>query len=189
MGNELVTTYGDAPSGGTAFGREDVVRGSVFDGAQISILPEAEIDRELKSIADLRRTNRREYNRDNTLHARELALLEMKATWDEANGQEKRWKVKAAQVLRDVPDSDKFERGFDSMWANLSEISRDAIRYELALTARDYPARPASEADVKRFAQSDVGGELVKEWGGTAGKRLALVRARAERLMRVDAEC
>jgi hypothetical protein len=188
MGNELVTTNGDAPSGGTAFGREDVARGSVFDGAQTAILPEEAIDKELKAIADLRRTDRKAYNKDNTLHARELALLEMKATWDESNAQDRRWKTRAAQIMRAVPDAATFEQSYDRLWSNLSEISRDAIRYELALPATEYPARPASEADVALFATSDVGAELMKEWGGQARKKLALVQARAERLIRTGEE-
>jgi hypothetical protein len=188
MSNELVTTNG-AASSGIDFSREDLalVSGDAF-GEQPSILPEADIDRELKAIADLRRTNRKEYNRDNALHLRERELLAMKARWDDSNSQHRRWTTRAAQILRNVPDSDKFERGFDSMWSNLSEISRDALRYELALPATEYPARPASADDVKRFAESDVGAELVREWAGQAPKKLALIRSRSERLMRVDLE-
>jgi hypothetical protein len=58
MGNDLVTTNGDAPSGGTAFGREDVARGSVFDGAQTAILPEEAIDKELTRFIHHRWRNR-----------------------------------------------------------------------------------------------------------------------------------
>jgi hypothetical protein len=184
MSNDLIVT-GATCNGAMEIGREDRARvGDPFAEPRPEILPEEAIDKELKAIADLRRIDRRAYDKDNALHKRELALLEMKATWDESNAQDRRWKTRAAQIMRAVPDAATFEQSYDRLWSNLSEISRDAIRYELALPATEYPARPASEADVARFATSDVGAELVKEWGGQARKKLALVQARAERLIR-----
>jgi hypothetical protein len=180
MSNDLTTTTG-APNGGAEFSREDLsLVGDAFDSP--SILPEAEIDKELKEITALRRTDRREYNKDSALHQRELALLAMKQRWTESNDQGHRWRASAAQILTSMPDADKFEASYDALWANLDEAARDAIRYELALPATQYPARPASQEDIDRFANSDVGTELVKEWAGRAPKKLALLQGRVERL-------
>lgn len=184
--NALVPAGGSSSSSDAVFAREDPALANTIYGEQPAILPEAEIDRELKQIDDLRRNNRREYDRDNAVQARARELLAMKAQYDESNAQDRRWKTRAAQIMRSMPEVDRFEQSYDKLWANLDDVSRDAIRYELSLPATEHPARPASEADVRRFAKSDVGGELVREWGGTAGKKLALIRARAERLMRVD---
>jgi hypothetical protein len=153
-----------------------------------AILPEEAIDKELKEIATLRRTDRRAYDKDNALHKRELVLLSMKEQWIEANRQEHRWKVKAAQVLRTVPDAQGFEKSYDKLWANLDEAAKDVIRYELAAPVGEQVVRPASEAAVARFATSDIGEELVREWGGQARKKLAIVQARAERLLRTGDE-
>jgi hypothetical protein len=120
--------------------------------------------------------------------ARQRERLAMKAQWDEDNAQERRWLTKAAQIVRDVPDTDRFEADFDRMWTGLSETERDLVKLELALPASEHPARPASETDVERFATSDVGAELVKEWGGRARKKLALIQARAGRMMQISDE-
>ena len=39
------------------------------------------------------------------------------------------------------------------------------------------PSRPASEAQVQTFATSDIGGDLIKEWGSRAPQKLAMVQA------------
>ena len=184
MGNDLV--YSGRGGGPREFTADDLALVADTIGEQQPILPEADIARELQAIDDLRRTNRRAYDRHNALQARARELLAMKAQYDESNAQDRRWKTRAAQIMRSMPQADRFEQSYDKLWANMDDVSRDAIRYELSLLATEHPARPASEADVRRFAKSDVGGELVREWGGTAGKKLALIRARAERLMRVD---
>jgi hypothetical protein len=180
MSNDLIPTSG-AANGAAEFSREDLALvGDAF--AAPSILPEADIDRELKEIAKYRRDDRRSYTKDDSIQKRERALLEMKQRWTESNDQGHRWRARAAQILTSMPDADKFEASYDALWANLDEAARDAIRYELALPATQYPARPASQEDIDRFANSDVGTELVKEWGGRAPKKLALLRARVERL-------
>ena len=178
MSSDLVTVNGSA-TGGTEFSREDLALLNTMEGELPAILPEAEIDCELKQLDDLRRTNRRAYDRDNALQARARELLAMKAQYDESSAQDRRWKTRAAQIMRSMPEVDRFEQSYDTLWANLDHVSRDAIRYELGLPGTEHPARPASEADVQRLAKSDVGGELVR-------KKLALIRARAERLMCVD---
>jgi hypothetical protein len=186
MSNDLIPTSG-APNGGAEFSREDLALvGDAFDSP--SILPEAEIDKELKEIARFMRDNRSTYFKDEAMQARQRELLAMKAQWDEANAQERRWKTKAAQILRDVPDTDRFEADFDRMWTGLSETERDLVKLELALPASEHPARPAGETDVERFETSDVGAELVKEWGGRARKKLALIQARAGRMMQISDE-
>jgi hypothetical protein len=188
MANDLIATGGPLRSEAEISHHDLAPPSDPFAEPRPEILAEADVDRELKSIADLQRTNRQAYNRDNALQARYRDLLAMKEAWDESNAQDRRWKTHAAQVLRAMPDAKAFEQSYDRLWENLSEISRDAIRYELALTAQDYPARPASEADVARFATSDIGAQLIREWGGQARKKLALVQARAERLLRTGEE-
>lgn len=186
MANDLIATGGPLRSE-VEISREDLTPvGDPFAAPPPEILPEAQIDHELKAIADLRRTDRRAYDRDNALHARELELLGMKEQWNEANAQDRRWKTKAAEVLRSMPDVKGFEASYDRLWSNLSDAARDVIRYELAAPVGEQVARLASQADVERFATSDVGKELVKEWGGNARKKLAIVQARTERLLHVD---
>jgi hypothetical protein len=85
-------------------------------------------------------------------------------------------------VLDAVPDAEEFEADFGSMFNELPEHAQLAIRHELA-TPPDSPARPASEADLERFATTEEGSQLVKAWGKDAGQKLATVRARIDRML------
>jgi hypothetical protein len=188
MSNDLIVT-GATSNGAMEIGREDLAPvGDPFAEPRPEILPEADIDRELKAISNLQHTNRQAYNRDSALQTRYRDLLAMKETWNESNAQDRRWKTKATQVLRAVPDAKAFEQSYDKLWANLSETARDIIRYELAAPVGEQVVRLASAVDVERFATSDVGKELVREWAGQAPKKLAIVQARTERLLRTGEE-
>ena len=85
-------------------------------------------------------------------------------------------------VLDAVEDPEDFEASFDAVFEELPERAQTAIRYELA-RAPDSPARPASEADLKRFGSTEEGAACIREWGEDAGRKLAIVRTRLDRLL------
>ncbi|MEZ0020060.1 hypothetical protein [Sinorhizobium fredii] len=65
---------------------------------------------------------------------------------------------------------------------SLPESARTAIYDELAQGVSGY-VRDASQAEVNAFSASDIGRELVKEWGGRAAKRIATFNKRADRML------
>jgi hypothetical protein len=136
------------------------------------------VEAELRQIAKLRREDRRAYNRDEALQARERELLTRQAELKEAEGIRERAQGVADIVLASVDDPDAFANGFDY----LPSEARTAIAYELAAEPYD-PARPAKQADIDRFASTPEGAELVKEWGRHAGKKVAVVSGRIERML------
>ncbi len=69
------------------------------------------------------------------------------------------------------------ESGFDGLPAG----AQTAIMGELALSPGR--GREASEADLERFASTPEGAELVQEWRSRAGRNLATVRTRMERML------
>jgi len=85
-------------------------------------------------------------------------------------------------VLEAVPNAEAFEAGFESVFNDLPEHAQTAIRHELALLPNG-PVRAASDADLVRFATTPEGAELVKTWGRDAGRKLATVRARIDRML------
>jgi hypothetical protein len=184
MSNDLIPTSG-AAKGAAEFSREDLALvGDAFDSP--SILPEAEIDKELKEIARFMRDNRPAYFKDEAMQARQRELLAMKAQWTEHHQQDRRTRTRAAQILTSMPDADAFEQNFDRMWANLDEAARDVIRYELARPSTDFPARPASAAQVEKFASTPEGKELVQKWGARAAKKIAIINFRADAILTAD---
>ena len=140
------------------------------------------IDKELDEIAKHRRENRVAYFRDDKMRARELKLLEARAVAKERAGELERAQATVDSIVEAVPDAEAFEDGFDSVFAGLAEPAQAAIRHEFALPPES-PARPASEADVKRFASTEEGAELVKTWGKDAGRKVAVVRTRLDRML------
>jgi hypothetical protein len=138
------------------------------------------IDKEIEQIQKLMREDRREYERKYAKRYGEL--LAARGTANERAKQTKQVETAVQAVLDAVPDAEAFEAGFESVFADLAEHAQTAIRHELALPP-DSPARPASEADLERFATTEEGAQLVKEWGKDAGRRLATVRARIDRML------
>jgi hypothetical protein len=146
----------------------------------VADLSRREIDAELEKIAKIRKEKRAEYD---TKHAnRYLELLAARETANERAEQAKQTQATVQAVLDGVADSEAFESGFESVWADLPEHAQAAIRQELAMPP-DSPARPASEADLERFSSTPEGAELAKEWGKDAGRKLAAVRARMDRML------
>lgn len=140
----------------------------------------AKIDAELADIDKLRRDDRRAYLRDPAIQAKERDLLEAKEALTLAAEAHERGSSIVDAVLADIPEAEHqaFNDAFDAM----PEAVHDVIRDHLGAAPFE-PGRPASEADIQRFAGSDIGGDLVKDWGRQAGAKLALVRSRLETMM------
>jgi hypothetical protein len=141
------------------------------------------IEQEIAAIQKSMREDRRAYDRDLKMQARYLELITAREDANELARQTEQIETTAQAILEAVPDVVEFEAGFDAMFDDLPEHAQTAIRYELAQPP-DSPARPASDADLKRFATTDEGADLVKAWGREAGRKLATVRARLDRLLR-----
>lgn len=114
----------------------------------------AKINAELAGIAKLRRDDRRAYQKDEKLQARERDLLEAKEALTHAAEAQERIEGTVDAVLADMPDAEReaFTEIFDAMPAE----THDVIREHLAAMPIE-PARPASASDIERFAASDVG--------------------------------
>lgn len=153
---------GEEPDPVTAFGRD--------------------ADRELAAIQKTMRENRRAYDRDPKMQARLLELLEARDNAKEIAQQAEQTQTTVQAILDAAPDASAFEVGFESVFEDLPEPAQLAIRHELTL-APDTPSRAASEADLMRFATTEEGAQLVKEWGRDAGKKFATVRARLDRMI------
>jgi len=48
---------------------------------------------------------------------------------------------------------------------------------------KENAARHANDADIERFATTEEGAQLVKEWGRDVGRRLPIVCARLDRML------
>jgi hypothetical protein len=142
----------------------------------------ASIDAELAAIRKTMREDRRAYDRDPKMQARHLELITAREDAIEVARQTEQTQTTVQAVLDAVEDPEAFEGDFDSMFGSLPEQAQTAIRYEFAQPPAS-PARPASEADLKRFASVPEHAELVREWGREAGRKLAIVRTRLDRLL------
>jgi hypothetical protein len=144
-----------------------------------------DIEAELAKIAKLRREDRRAYDKDEALQARERELLAAREDAKELARQTEQADQVVQAVLAFVHDSDAFETGFTSMFASLPAHDQQIIRHELQSPPPD-PARPASDADVQRFASTAEGLECVREWGRDAARKVAVVRARVDQMVKSD---
>jgi hypothetical protein len=146
------------------------------DGAFAEQPSAAAVDAELGAIAKVRRENFPAYRRDARMQARERELLAMREeTYPIA-------RAAVASVFRAIPADQRpdFEAGFDA----LPRGAIDVIREFLDIAPGGF-ARPASEAELKRFADgTPEGAELVKMWRGKAAQKLGVLRLRIELMMK-----
>jgi hypothetical protein len=147
---------------------------------EVSDMDRRGIDAEVAKIAKIMREDRREYELNHSARYRELLAARDAAS--ERAEQMKQVQTTVQAVLEAVPDAEAFEASFETVFNDLPEHSQIAIRQELALPP-DSAARPASDGDIERFATTEEGAQLVKEWGRDAGRRLATVRARIDRML------
>jgi|EndMetStandDraft_9_1072997.scaffolds.fasta_scaffold20003_3 hypothetical protein len=145
-----------------------------------------DIEAELAKIAKLRREDRRAYDKDEALQARERELLAAREDAKELARQTEQAEQVVQTVLSAVPDAEAFETGFTSMFTSLSAEDQQTIRHELQAPPPD-PGRPANDADVRRFASTAEGAECVKEWGRDAPRKVAVVRARVDQMVKSEA--
>lgn len=92
----------------------------------------------------------------------------------------------AIAILEGLAPDDRaaFTTGFDT----LPEGARSAILSEISLGSTG-SVRPASDADLARFASTPEGGGMVREWGHRAGRNLAILRNRISRILgRMEAD-
>lgn len=83
----------------------------------------------------------------------------------------------ALTVLQSVEESEEIVAEFDA----LPEGARTAIIAELARGTWG-SIRSASQTEIDRFADDEDGAVLVRSWGGSAPRRVAVVRARLRRV-------
>ncbi len=105
----------------------------------------------------------------------------MVAEWEHAGGVEHHLGVAqttARTVLDSIPDPEGFQSSFDA----LPQGVQTAIYSYLAVPPGG-SARAASEADLQRFASTPEGAELVKEWGGRAGRKLGVLGQRVDLML------
>jgi hypothetical protein len=145
-----------------------------------------DIEAELAKIAKLRREDRRAYDKDEALQVRERELLAAREDAKELARQTEQVEQVVQAVLTTVPDADAFETSFTAVFTSLSAQDQQIIRHELQAPPPD-PARPASDADVRRFASTAEGVELLREWGRDAPRKLAIVRARVDQMLKSEA--
>jgi len=144
-------------------------------------LSRREIDTELAEIDKLRKEDKRKYWSDD-VQKRQLELLAAREEATEHARQAEQAQTTVGAILDAVPDAEAFEASFTSVFTSMPEQAQAAIRQELALPPQS-PTRPASEANVRRFASTPEGSELVAAWGRSAGMKVATIRARVERMM------
>jgi hypothetical protein len=135
---------------------------------------------EIAKIEKVMREDRRDYELHHSARYREL--LAARDAANERAEQAKQAQTTVQAVLEAVPNAEAFEAGFESVFNDLPEHAQTAIRHELALLPNG-PVRAASDADLVRFATTPEGAELVKTWGRDAGRKLATVRARIDRML------
>jgi phage-related tail protein len=123
------------------------------------------------------------YFRDEKMQARERELMAARDDATEVDRQADQVRSTVDAIRESLPDTEAFEGKFDAMFDELPEQAQRVIQQELSRPP-DTPARPASEADLQRFATTEEGAQLVKEWGKDAGKKLATVRTRFDRMRR-----
>lgn len=160
--------------------------------------PTRSIERELADLRKLRREDPKRYLQDE-VQARELKLLkmreasveagkrdrsdgsqlpaELREAWEGQGGLEAnltRVQDVAETVLLglDQTDAAALQESFDA----LPQSARSTVFSYLAVDGGGWP--PASQADLKAFAESDEGKELAAGWGRKAPKMLATVRGR-----------
>lgn len=140
------------------------------------------VDAELAEIAKARKADFAGYRKDAAMQDRELTLLRQR---EEMAGEVKILEglnAVVAPVLETAADREAFSSEFDTMYSSLPESGQEAMRAVLGGDVIE-PSRPASEAQVETFATSDIGGELVQEWGRNAPKKLAMVRASIDQMI------
>src|SRR5690606_2131473 len=103
-----------------------------------------EIDNELKEIDQLRRADRRGYDRDPAMQERELKLLgEKEAAITEGKTLEGLHAI-VDPVLETAADREAFEGTFNEMYEQMPEAAQDAMRTVLGGDVIE-PSRPATE--------------------------------------------
>jgi hypothetical protein len=137
----------------------------------------AKIDTELAAIDKLRSEDRRAYNKNEALQVRERDLLKAKEALTHAAQAQERIEGTVEAALADMPNEER--EAFTKVFDALPAATLDVIRDHLAETPIE-PARPATDADLKRFASTEFGAELLTEWGRSAGMNLAKVRSRLD---------
>lgn len=68
------------------------------------------------------------------------------------------------------------------MYDAVPESAQDAMRAVLVGDVIE-PGRPATQTQIQAFAGSDIGGDLVKEWGSQAPRKLAMVQASVNQMI------
>ena len=92
----------------------------------------------------------------------------------------------AIAILEGLAPDDR--AAFTSAFDTLPEGARSAILSEISLGSAG-SVRPASDADLTRFASTPEGGGMVSEWGHRAARNLAIVRDRISRILgRMEAD-
>ena len=178
-----------APSGGSSgqreLGREDLALSDFESG-------EDPIARELREIRDLRRNDRRAYNKNTKMQERERELLQAQSPtagldaalldeWRASGGitfRLGRAQAHVNSILDDVADRQEFEDAFD----DLPGAVQSGIFAEMALGS-DTHARSATDDEVKQFASTPEGKALVGMWGKDAARKVGIVQTRIARMM------
>ena len=145
-------------------------------------MPLNAVDQELAEIKKARTTDFAAYRKDSAVQERELDLLRQRETLQSEVKTLEALHAVVAPVLETAADRAAFEGEFDTRYASLPETGREAMRAVLGGDVIE-PSRSATEAQVQTFATSDIGGELVQEWGRNAPKKLAQVRASIDQMI------
>jgi hypothetical protein len=139
----------------------------------------AEIETELAKIAAARKADRRAYDKDEALQARERELLQAREEAKEAARATEQVQATVDAILEVVPDAEAFDASFMGAFDTMSAESQDAVRRALATPADT--TRPATDEQLAAFAGLGADASaLLKSWGGRAGHRLAAAYAKLD---------
>jgi hypothetical protein len=162
-----------------------------------------DINAELDEISRVRRADLAAWFKNDALQARERELLELRehqrqagadpdrpdldpkllAEWEDAGGIDAHLAIAqkaAGSALNALGGEDRtaLQDGFDGLPAG---AQTQVIRF-LGITPGGN-VRPASDAALEAFAQTEEGAELVTEWRGRAAQKLGAVRGRMDLML------
>jgi hypothetical protein len=136
-----------------------------------------EIEAELQKIAQVRKTDRRAYDKDADLQARELELLEAREKAKETMAWQEQARTKVQAVLDSVEDAQAFEEEFTGVLGSLSERGQDVVKWHLGQPAADSTLRASAEELERLSALGPNCASLIKSWGREAPRRAATAEA------------